>query len=32
MEKNKVNHERQDSGYAVKDESDNKHIGAEETG
>ena len=28
MEKNKVNHARQDTGYAVKDESDNKHIGA----
>ncbi len=27
-EKNKVNHQRQDSGYEVKDESDNKHIGA----
>lgn len=29
MEKNKVNHARQDSGYTVKDESDNKHIGAD---
>ncbi len=26
-EKNKVNHQRQDSGYSVKDESDNKQIG-----
>ncbi len=26
MKKNKVNFQRQDSGYAVKDESDNKHI------
>jgi dimeric dUTPase (all-alpha-NTP-PPase superfamily) len=28
MQKNKVNFERQDSGYAVKDENDNKHVGA----
>ena len=27
MEKNKVNFARQDTGYTVKDESDNKHIG-----
>ena len=27
VEKNQVNHERQDSGYAVKDESDNKKLG-----
>ena len=27
MQKNKVNFERQDSGYAVKDESDNENIG-----
>jgi dimeric dUTPase (all-alpha-NTP-PPase superfamily) len=26
MEKNKVNHERQDSGYFIKDEDDCKHI------
>jgi dimeric dUTPase (all-alpha-NTP-PPase superfamily) len=26
MEKNKVNFQRQDSGYAVKDENDSKHI------
>lgn len=26
-QKNKVNHQRQESGYSVKDESDNKHIG-----
>lgn len=26
-QKNKVNHQRQESGYTVKDESDNKHIG-----
>jgi dimeric dUTPase (all-alpha-NTP-PPase superfamily) len=26
-EKNKLNFKRQDSGYTVKDESDNKHIG-----
>lgn len=26
-QKNKVNHQRQESGYAVKDESDNKQIG-----
>lgn len=26
-EKNKVNHQRQESGYTVKDETDNKHIG-----
>ena len=29
MEKNKLNHARQDSGYAVKDESDNLQIGRE---
>jgi len=27
LQKNKVNHERQDSGYKEKDESDNKSIG-----
>ena len=27
MQKNKVNFERQDSGYTVKDEDDNKHVG-----
>jgi len=27
VEKNKVNHDRQDSGYTVKDESDNKNLG-----
>jgi dimeric dUTPase (all-alpha-NTP-PPase superfamily) len=27
VEKNKVNHDRQDSGYTVKDESDNKALG-----
>lgn len=27
VEKNKLNFKRQDSGYTVKDESDNKHIG-----
>ena len=27
VEKNKVNHERQDSGYTKKDESDNKKLG-----
>jgi len=27
--KNKVNHQRQESGYTVKDESDNKDIGKE---
>lgn len=27
-QKNKVNHQRQESGYTVKDESDNKHIGS----
>ena len=27
MEKNKVNFQRQDSGYAVKDHDDSKHIG-----
>jgi len=27
-QKNKVNHQRQESGYTVKDESDNKSIGA----
>ncbi len=27
MQKNKVNFERQDNGYAVKDESDNKNVG-----
>jgi len=26
-QKNKVNHQRQESGYSVKDESDNKQIG-----
>ncbi len=26
MKKNKVNHERQDSGYTAKDESDSRHI------
>jgi len=26
LKKNKVNHERQESGYAVKDEDDSKHI------
>jgi dimeric dUTPase (all-alpha-NTP-PPase superfamily) len=26
VKKNKVNHERQNSGYAVKDEADSKHI------
>ena len=26
MKKNQVNFDRQDSGYAVKDESDNKHL------
>lgn len=26
-QKNKVNHQRQESGYAVKDESDNKSVG-----
>ena len=26
LKKNKVNHERQDSGYATKDESDSRHI------
>ena len=26
VKKNKVNHQRQESGYAVKDESDSKHI------
>jgi dimeric dUTPase (all-alpha-NTP-PPase superfamily) len=26
-QKNKVNHERQDSGYAVKDEGDNRSLG-----
>ncbi len=26
MKKNKVNHERQDSGYKAKDESDSRHI------
>jgi dimeric dUTPase (all-alpha-NTP-PPase superfamily) len=26
VKKNKVNHERQDSGYAVKNETDSKHI------
>ena len=26
VKKNKVNHERQESGYAVKDEEDSKHI------
>ncbi|TAN38247.1 MAG: dUTPase [Verrucomicrobia bacterium] len=28
MEKNKVNFQRQDSGYVVKDHDDSKHIGA----
>lgn len=28
-EKNKVNHKRQETGYTVKDEADNKHIGKE---
>jgi dimeric dUTPase (all-alpha-NTP-PPase superfamily) len=28
MEKNKVNFQRQDSGYTVKDHGDSKHIGA----
>jgi dimeric dUTPase (all-alpha-NTP-PPase superfamily) len=28
MEKNKVNFQRQDTGYEVKDESDSRHIGA----
>jgi dimeric dUTPase (all-alpha-NTP-PPase superfamily) len=28
LEKNKVNFQRQDSGYTKKDENDNKHIGA----
>ena len=28
LEKNKVNFERQDSGYIVKDEHDSKHIGS----
>jgi dimeric dUTPase (all-alpha-NTP-PPase superfamily) len=27
LEKNRVNFQRQDSGYATKDEDDNKHIG-----
>jgi dimeric dUTPase (all-alpha-NTP-PPase superfamily) len=27
-QKNKVNHQRQESGYTVKDESDNKNIGS----
>lgn len=27
-QKNKVNHQRQESGYAVKDESDNQQIGS----
>jgi len=27
LQKNKVNFQRQDSGYAVKDENDNKHLG-----
>ncbi len=27
LQKNKVNFERQDSGYTVKDENDSKHIG-----
>ena len=27
LQKNKVNFERQDSGYTVKDEDDNKHVG-----
>ena len=26
IKKNKVNHERQESGYAVKNEADSKHI------
>ena len=26
LKKNKVNHERQDSGYAIKDEDDSRHI------
>ena len=26
-QKNKVNHQRQETGYAVKDEADNKQIG-----
>ena len=26
IQKNKVNHQRQESGYAVKDESDSRHI------
>jgi dimeric dUTPase (all-alpha-NTP-PPase superfamily) len=26
VKKNQVNHQRQDSGYAIKDESDSKHI------
>lgn len=29
-EKNKVNFQRQESGYTVKDENDNRHIGATE--
>ena len=28
-QKNKVNHQRQESGYTVKDESDNKNLGAD---
>jgi dimeric dUTPase (all-alpha-NTP-PPase superfamily) len=28
LDKNKVNFQRQDTGYTVKDETDNKHIGA----
>ncbi len=28
MEKNKVNFQRQDSGYAIKQQGDDKHIGA----
>jgi dimeric dUTPase (all-alpha-NTP-PPase superfamily) len=28
LEKNKVNFQRQDSGYTTKDENDSKHIGA----
>ena len=27
LQKHKVNHQRQDSGYAVKNENDNRHIG-----
>ncbi|MBT6850264.1 MAG: dUTPase, partial [Opitutae bacterium] len=26
LKKNKVNHQRQDSGYSEKDESDSRHI------